>query len=111
MAIELHWSTTADSGALAALHRDAWRYAYAGIIPGVALERMVARRGPGWWGAMHRAGGRALMLSLDGTAAGFGFRDRRERIGDLRWRRVDPGGVHPHPSALRTGDAAGGLHQ
>ncbi|HMQ92456.1 MAG TPA: GNAT family N-acetyltransferase [Amaricoccus sp.] len=71
MAIELHWSTAADSEALAVLHRDAWRYAYAGIIPGVALERMVARRGPGWWGAMHRAGGRALLLALDGTAAGY----------------------------------------
>lgn len=85
--IELRWSTASDSPALAALHRDAWRYAYAGIIPGVALERMVARRGPGWWGTMHRAGGRALMLDLDGTVAGYatlgGSRFAGRRSGEI----------------------------
>ncbi len=69
--IDLRWSTPTDSPALAALHRDAWRYAYAGIIPGLALARMVARRGPDWWGAMHRSGGRALVLDLDGASAGY----------------------------------------
>jgi GNAT superfamily N-acetyltransferase len=69
--IELRWSMRTDSPALAAMHRDAWRYAYSGIIPGVALARMVARRGPGWWETMHRAGGRALLLDLDGESAGY----------------------------------------
>ncbi|MFQ5566358.1 MAG: GNAT family N-acetyltransferase [Paracoccaceae bacterium] len=40
-----------DSVALAELHAEAWRYAYRGIIPGVALERMISRRGPAWWAA------------------------------------------------------------
>lgn len=57
------WSQFEDAEALAALHRETWRYAYAGIIPGVGLERMLARRGPGWWGRLHAGGGRALVLA------------------------------------------------
>lgn len=69
--IELRRSREADSAALAALHGDAWRYAYAGIIPGPTIERMVARRGPRWWSALHRSGGGALVLDMDGTVAGY----------------------------------------
>lgn len=38
-----------DAAALSEVFDTAWREAYQGIIPGVALERMVARRGPRWW--------------------------------------------------------------
>ena len=38
-----------DAPALSDVSDAAWREAYRGIIPGVALERMLARRGPGWW--------------------------------------------------------------
>ena len=38
-----------DAVALSAVFEAAWREAYLGIIPGVALERMMARRGPRWW--------------------------------------------------------------
>lgn len=69
--IEIRASTEADVEGLAALHRDAWRYAYAGIIPGVALERMIARRGPGWWQRLHRGGGQALVVALDDDLAGY----------------------------------------
>jgi ribosomal protein S18 acetylase RimI-like enzyme len=69
--IDLRWSREADSVALAALHRDAWRYAYAGILPGLAIERMVARRGPRWWRGLHGAGGGALGVEMDGTVAGY----------------------------------------
>lgn len=57
------WSTGADAEELAAIHRDAWRYAYAGIIPGVQLARMVSRRGPGWWQRMHERGMNARVLA------------------------------------------------
>jgi len=60
-----------DAGALAALHADAWRYAYRGIIPGLALERMVARRGPAWWAAQAGPGGGALVLEFDGRIVGY----------------------------------------
>lgn len=38
-----------DAAALSGIFDAAWREAYQGIIPGVALERMMARRGPRWW--------------------------------------------------------------
>ena len=59
-----------DAPALAALHGAAWRSAYRGIIPGVTLERMIARRGPDFWRQMQGRGG-ALILEFDGTAAGY----------------------------------------
>ena len=69
--IEIRWSRDDDSTELAALHRDAWRNAYAGIIPGIAIERMIARRGPRWWGGLHGSGGRALVVEMDRTIAGY----------------------------------------
>jgi ribosomal protein S18 acetylase RimI-like enzyme len=69
--VATRWSTADDSAALAAVHRDAWRYAYAGIIPGLTLERMLARRGPAWWGRMHGRGFRALVLARDSTLSGY----------------------------------------
>ncbi len=69
--INIRLSTRADSAALAALHRDAWHYAYRGIIPGVSLERMIARRGPAWWERMHESGPRALVLEFDKRVAGY----------------------------------------
>jgi GNAT superfamily N-acetyltransferase len=69
--IATRWSAAADEAGLARVHRDAWRYAYAGIIPGLTLERMIARRGPPWWGRMHARGFHALVLHCDGTLAGY----------------------------------------
>ena len=69
--IAIRWSTDADCERLAALHRDAWRNAYAGIIPGLTLERMIGRRGQAWWRRMHRLGARALVLEFDGELAGY----------------------------------------
>jgi ribosomal protein S18 acetylase RimI-like enzyme len=69
--IATRWSAAVDAAGLAGVHRDAWRYAYAGIIPGLTLERMIARRGPPWWGRMHARGFHALVLDCDGTLAGY----------------------------------------
>lgn len=69
--IATRWSTPADDRGLAEAHREAWRYAYAGIIPGLSLERMISRRGPAWWHRMHQRGFRALVLDCDGTVAGY----------------------------------------
>ena len=60
-----------DRVALAELHADAWRYAYRGIIPGVALERMIARRGPAWWASRCGPRHRALLLEFDGPVVGY----------------------------------------
>lgn len=67
----LRASTGADSLALSDLHRDAWRNAYRGIIPGLALERMLARRGPVWWRGLHEAGKCVLVVELQGDPIGY----------------------------------------
>lgn len=78
----IRWSFPDDGPRLAALHRDAWRYAYAGIIPGLALERMIGRRGPRWWRRLNRMGAPALVLDLDGDIAGYAtLGPARKRLG------------------------------
>ena len=69
--IDIRRPRAGDAAALAELYAEAWRYAYRGILPGVALERMVARRGPRWWGRAQRHGMNVLMLCFDGKAAGY----------------------------------------
>ena len=69
--MNIRLSTRADAAELASLHCDAWRYAYRGIIPGISLERMIARYGPAGWERMHRSGLRALVLEFDKRVAGY----------------------------------------
>jgi hypothetical protein len=38
-----------DAEGLSRVFDTAWREAYQGIIPGLALEKMISRRGPRWW--------------------------------------------------------------
>lgn len=68
---EMRWSTAADAAGLADLHGVAWRYAYAGIIPGLILERMIARRGRTWWMRMHERGFHALVAASHDTVTGY----------------------------------------
>jgi ribosomal protein S18 acetylase RimI-like enzyme len=79
--IATRWSAAADDPNLADVHRAAWRYAYAGIIPGLTLERMIARRGPAWWSRMHGRGFRALVVDCDGTLAGYATLGRSRGAG------------------------------
>lgn len=81
--IAIRRSADEDAAALAALYGQAWRYAYRGIIPGVVLERMVARRGPGWWRRMHGVGGATAILEFGKEAAGYATygRSRFARLG------------------------------
>ena len=56
-----------DVEGLSQVFDAAWREAYRGIIPGVALERMIAQRDPAWWrGALRR--GRPLAVVETGDA-------------------------------------------
>ena len=38
-----------DATQIASAHDAAWRYAYSGLVPYGALNRMIHRRGPRWW--------------------------------------------------------------
>jgi GNAT superfamily N-acetyltransferase len=69
--VAIRWSAQGDEFDLAALHGEAWAYAYAGIIPGLALARMTARRGPKWWRQMQASGGRTLVAECGDLLAGY----------------------------------------
>ncbi len=69
--IEIRRAKPADAKAIAAVHDDAWRTAYRGIIPGLELERMVERRGPRWWDAAIRRGSRLSVLLVGEDIAGY----------------------------------------
>ena len=53
-ALATRWSGRRTPSALAAIHAEAWRYAYAGVIPEPGLARMISRRGPGLVAAAPR---------------------------------------------------------
>ncbi len=61
----------ADAVDLAKVHGSAWRGAYLGIISGLALERMVARRGASWWAGAIRRKNEILVLDCDKVVAGY----------------------------------------
>lgn len=56
-----------DVAGLSQVFDAAWREAYRGIIPGVALERMIVQRDRAWWrGALRR--GRPIAVVETGEA-------------------------------------------
>lgn len=60
-----------DAPALAAIHEQAWRSTYQGIIPHLHLERMLARRGPRWWQMQIERGSQLKLLVFDGAPEGY----------------------------------------
>jgi ribosomal protein S18 acetylase RimI-like enzyme len=50
---------------------QAWREAYQGIIPGVALEKMLARRGPRWWRSTVSRGRPLAVLDIGQGIVGY----------------------------------------
>ena len=69
--IDLRWSREDDASELSAVHAEAWRNAYSGVIPGAALSAMISRRGPRYWAAAQAAGAPALLLAFDGRIGGY----------------------------------------
>ena len=69
--IEIRQAKGSDAPAVAAIHDDAWRTAYQGIIPGVELEKLVTRRGPEWWASAIRKGSRIAVLGFGDALAGY----------------------------------------
>ena len=68
--IHVRAARASDAEALARVHDAAWREAYAGIIPGLALERMVLRRGPVWWADAARRRS-VLVIEVAREVAGY----------------------------------------
>ena len=71
LVISIRRARIADAAALACVFDAAWREAYLGIIPGVALHRMLARRGPRWWQASIGHGRPLVVLDVHDRVAGY----------------------------------------
>ena len=51
-----------DAPGIAEVHDAAWRLAYSGILPGIALEKAIQRRGPVWWSRLIDKSPSSLMV-------------------------------------------------
>jgi ribosomal protein S18 acetylase RimI-like enzyme len=69
--IEIRRARANDAKAVADTHDEAWRTAYQGIIPGRELDRLIAKRGAGWWDGAIRKGSRISLLAFGDTVAGY----------------------------------------
>lgn len=69
--ISIRRARTDDAAALSHVFDTAWREAYSGILPALALERMINRRGPRWW--LNTIGRERPLVVLDigETIAGY----------------------------------------
>lgn len=71
LAIDIRRAEPVDADAIADVHEWAWRGAYAGIIPHRALNAMIGRRGPMWWGRAIRRSATVLVVEIGGEIAGY----------------------------------------
>jgi len=69
--ISIRAARSADARALADVFKQSWAHTYAGIIPAVHLETMIARRGVDWWKSTLRGGDPVLVLEAEATVHGY----------------------------------------
>ena len=69
--VSIRHAKSQDAPGLSRVFEQAWREAYQGIIPGVALERMLARRGPRWWQSTVSRGRPLCVLDIGQGIAGY----------------------------------------
>lgn len=70
-AIAIRPAKEGDAAGIAAVHDEAWRFAYRGVLPGNELEKMIARRGPVWWGEAVRRRVPILVLEAQDLVRGY----------------------------------------
>jgi ribosomal protein S18 acetylase RimI-like enzyme len=71
LVISIRRAKSEDAAALSGVFDAAWREAYQGIIPALALERMMARRGPRWWLSTIGRGRPLVVLDVGESIAGY----------------------------------------
>jgi GNAT superfamily N-acetyltransferase len=71
LTISIRRARSEDATALSGVFDAAWREAYQGVIPGIALEQMMARRGPRWWLSTIGRGRPLVVLDVGETVAGY----------------------------------------
>lgn len=69
--IDLRAAAPSDCEALAAIHSQAWLGAYRGLLDGVELNRLIARRSPAWWHMALQRGVRIKLLQISDEPAGY----------------------------------------
>lgn len=69
--VSIRRARAADAASLSAIFDDAWREAYQGVIPGIALERFLARRGPETWRGMIGGGRGFAVIAFGERIAGY----------------------------------------
>jgi len=69
--ISIRRAKTDDAEGLSRVFDAAWREAYQGIIPNIALERMISRRGPLWWRSTIGRGRPLVVLDIGQGVAGY----------------------------------------
>jgi ribosomal protein S18 acetylase RimI-like enzyme len=69
--IDIRRAEPRDAPAIADVHHEAWRGAYAGIIPHRALNGMINRRGSEWWANAIRRAATVLVVEIGGKVAGY----------------------------------------
>ncbi|MEO9336301.1 GNAT family N-acetyltransferase [Mesorhizobium sp. SB112] len=69
--IDIRKAGPTDAQAIADVHHEAWRGAYAGIIPHRALNSMISRRGTEWWANAIRRAATVLVIEIGGKIAGY----------------------------------------
>ncbi|WP_150524227.1 GNAT family N-acetyltransferase [Roseibium sediminis] len=69
--IDLRAATLPDCDALAAIHGEAWLGAYRGLLDGIELQRLIARRNPAWWKGALQRGVQIKLLEISDTPAGY----------------------------------------
>ncbi len=71
LTVDIRKAEPRDAGAIADVHHEAWRGAYAGIIPHRALNAMINRRGRDWWAQRHPPRRTVLVVEIGGKVAGY----------------------------------------
>lgn len=71
LTVDIRKAEPRDADAIAEVHHEAWRGAYAGIIPHKALSAMINRRGGEWWANAIRRAATVLVIEIGGKIAGY----------------------------------------
>ncbi|MDH3194969.1 MAG: GNAT family N-acetyltransferase [Hyphomicrobiales bacterium] len=95
LVIDIRFAATGDAAALAGVYERSWREAYAGMLPALALNRMIAQRGALWWSSALRHRSDILVLDIDAAIAGYASLSRARiggggMVGEVRELYLDP---------------------
>jgi ribosomal protein S18 acetylase RimI-like enzyme len=69
--VSIRYAKPEDAPGLSRVFDAAWREAYLGVIPGVTLDKMFARRGERWWRSTVTRGRPLVVLDIGQGIAGY----------------------------------------